>query len=194
VRQRRLVYQLKNSARQDKTALLRLPLVNNAKITGAKVYYEADQQAAYAVLPSPAGKTATLPIATFEGVRRVIGVSDISIYRLNEYASDQSLPQATRRVLASAAKALDQAYEVKFRTARVRAGLAALHADSTRLQQLIKTIRGNTGTASDEWMQRLLTFESRIRITATELNRLERLDPFAPVRAELAKLPAPAAS
>jgi len=194
VRQRRLVFQLKNSAHHDKTALLRLPLVNNAKVTGASIYYEADQQAAYAILPSPAGKTETIPIATFEGVRRVLDVSDVSIYRLQKYASDPTLPQATRQILATAAKALDQAYELKFRTARVRSGLAGLHADSARLQQVIKTIRGNTGTASSEWMQRLLALESRIRVTATELNRLERLDPFAPARAELAKLPAPSAS
>lgn len=92
-------------------------------------------------------------------------------------------------VLAAAAKELDQAYELKFRTARVRAGLAGLHTESARLQQLIKTIRGNEGAASAEWMRRLLALESRIRVTQRELERLERLDLWAPVRVALTKLP-----
>ena len=64
VRQRRWVVQLTNTARHDKTALLRLALVNNAKVDGAKVYYDTEHQAAYAVLPSPAASQRSLPLTT----------------------------------------------------------------------------------------------------------------------------------
>lgn len=191
VRERRLVYQLTNTARHEKTALLRLALVNNAKVSGAKIYYEADRQVAYAILPSPAASEKRVALATHEGVRRVLDLPDISIYRLRKYASDPALPLATRTALERAAKALDRAYDVKFRTARVRAGLTDLYAESTRLQQLIKTIRANEGASNQEWMRRLLALESRIRVTANELSRLERQDLWAPVRAALVTLPGP---
>jgi hypothetical protein len=112
-----------------------------------------------------------------------------SIWRLEHYARSGSLPKATRSVLASAARALDESYDEVFRLARLEAGLELLEQQSQRLQGTIRSVTAARGVRVESLMQRLVTTERRIEATQSEIRRIERVDRWARVREELARLP-----
>lgn len=105
---------------------------------------------------------------------------DLSIEETARSESD-----AIRQVLFRSGKL--ELHSIRERRLVVHLTNTARHAKTALLR--LSLVNNAKVTSSAEWMRRLLALESRVRVTQRELDRLERLDPWAQVRTALAKLP-----
>jgi hypothetical protein len=186
VRHREQPLHLENRSALARKVCIELPVVDNAKVTGAeRLLYDGGSHTALAMFTLKAHSQLDKKVTFDEGLKKSTALKGLSYERLTQLANVKGLEPSARAVLLEAADFLSKHAEPLKQQLLKQTSIDALETDRQRLEQTIEKLKGTSGNGAEPLVRRLVELETR-------RNRLEA-EKKALAEAEAQRLPALAA-
>ena len=166
VRTTESVYVLENRGGQPRSVYVGLPVIDNAKVTGAdSLEYDTEPARAIAVFHLEPHQKIERSMRFEEGLSRPMALAALSSEVLTGLASSKALPESALRAVSDAVAAQRGADETTKALAKVNAEIAKIEKDLERLRGHLEAASGKgAGPAAvgNPFVKRLLSTEDRL--------------------------------
>ncbi len=157
------IYVVENRSGQARAVYLGLPVVDNAKVTGADALdYDTATSRPIAIFRMEARQKLERAVKLEEGLTRPLAVADLTSERLKKLAAGARLPEAERKAAAGAVEAQARVEETAAALAKVQAEIGKVEKDLNRLERHLQALGEKGAASASPFVQRILAAEDRL--------------------------------